>query len=908
MTYNTISLCALKLTKNLPSQTYYVMSFPQVAKEYIKSFQSKLNKSQEKVNLPTKSLYKALHLMPGLIYISPISGKNTDEFWLYSLHELSTEKLSIILRYWLNTEFPTDPAEPDKSISEEEREEALRLLEAGLIWQSKTITYKTTFNVHKNNTADISSIDYILLPHIIANHLSQKDFNFQIEGNQLKFYRTVTSNNVQLIAWPPLNYVDKQKTYYYSIVLSLNLVLIPGQAYPQLHINPSIRRWISLPNSKLSAKHNTTSYILAKDNWIKSNSPATAKNQREVFLSCQMTWNKDYQWDENLGELLKQLKIMDIVPSDLLKNPALFLQGYSSKNKQKTIVAMTYKDGMSPNHEVAKTLTTNDTISLFKQISDLLSSHWQPIQYERIKLSGKKKISKIENCWSLPLPKSKKSKESEDNYQLTFDGEPSDLGKIHDLLEHQTIIRRAIARCIKDKHLTIWLWYIKEETLKERLKAIRYCFGLPDDCLKTSAENPYQYFCVEEEITFTIICKAVGDFAEPLDTTPRANSNKRQNAVNLRIKKIVDFVNANKHKISGSTVVWFELYEKDHWQSKQDPKLAIRLGFAQAGMVSQFIVPAMEKDKNYKYKAIKCIIDLLRALGVTLENPPLTLPQLNSPPITVINQVGLYLVNRTGKTTADGDNLIIPVIVRIDELWQITAIFPRINESDDGWQPYQQALLDINTEGKSYQKSSQDQGLIRNWIKKILNKKELRNKDTILYCESQNIRSIWKWLQDTNINQQGLSFAENKEQNFEQFAGLRLVRVRLKGNNETPEWFAEENDKKSAHITGLFQHPEKLPVFYSLPNKSPTMSGNRNNLSRIVEPGSDWKHPQIVEFTIGYHQENDNLESLAMIAHNSRKGILQYGDFLQLPQILHYAKLMKEYVLMLNSEDTENTD
>jgi hypothetical protein len=57
---------------------------------------------------------------------------------------------------------------------------------------------------------------------------------------------------------------------------------------------------------------------------------------------------------------------------------------------------------------------------------------------------------------------------------------------------------------------------------------------------------------------------------------------------------------------------------------------------------------------------------------------------------------------------------------------------------------------------------------------------------------------------------------------------------------------------------------------------------------------------------IGYHQAGDNFLELAAIAHESRKGVLQYEDFLEVPKVLHYAKQIANYVLMLDDDDHDN--
>lgn len=81
---------------------------------------------------------------------------------------------------------------------------------------------------------------------------------------------------------------------------------------------------------------------------------------------------------------------------------------------------------------------------------------------------------------------------------------------------------------------------------------------------------------------------------------------------------------------------------------------------------------------------------------------------------------------------------------------------------------------------------------------------------------------------------------------------------------------------------------------------------NSNTDSKIAKPGKYWAHPSPVEIVIGYHQAGDDFRELAAIAHESRKGVLQYEDFLEVPRVLHYAKQMADYVLMLDDDESDN--
>lgn len=207
-------------------------------------------------------------------------------------------------------------------------------------------------------------------------------------------------------------------------------------------------------------------------------------------------------------------------------------------------------------------------------------------------------------------------------------------------------------------------------------------------------------------------------------------------------------------------------------------------------------------------------------------------------------------------------------------------------------------MLRINQDGNSYTNDAQGKAKIRTFIEQTLKKKELRGKPTILYCQAENLREAWTWLQDTQISTEGLSFAERDQPVFVSMPELRVIRVR----QETPEWFGINGDQVSGFVTGIFQNPDHDRVFFSLGDKPATMNG-LNTDSKIDQPGKFWAHPTLVEIVIGYCQEGDNFLELAAIAHESRKGVLQYEDFLEVPRVLHYAKQMADYVLMLDDDD-----
>ena len=935
MVYHTIRLCAYKLKSNIPAQEYYAMNFPEDAKQYIRGLAVKRDKTPiDKTNIPVRSLYKALRLAPGLIHIGKVSPEE-GEFWLYSPYQLPERFLSAILDYWIETEFPDEPSNRKKiGISYDEKQSAMSYLSPeNLIWEREPISYTNNFATYPNGTANLSGNDFILLPHILATELSKPGLKFDLDGEQLQFYRTIPSNGrAELISWQPLNYTENGQTYYYSIVITFNVVTVPSQPYPQIHITPSIRRWLSINNSQLSNNHASIAYIRAKLNWGKALNPG---NLSECFVNCSMvSKNGNADWDENLAELIEKLDIPSISPSEILANPSAALRGNPN-------IGITFKDGMEPDHLVAKGLPTANTHQLLQQIDDELKEYLEPIyclrqDYHKSKHSQffdlkrpksfdkplvKNKVEtekqfevrrkRLEQTQATELRKClKKKRESESDYQIRR--EELEKKQEQELLEckpkleeteeafqerlkqfsqelsrKQAELRQAIRSSIGEQ-LTIWIWYIKDYNLAERLKAIQYCLGLPN-----VVAGSYSF---AEGLTVNIRTEEAASLAErlKLPTNNKPNSEQRKKAVNKRISEIAKIVQSVKSELPGKVGVWFELYGKECYNKYPwcDPKNAIRVGFADIKIGSQFITP---ERKSYHQKAISSFIDLLRFLGVRLAPSHITLPNVDKD--TPINEVALHLVNRTSKTSAHGKAQLIPVMVKMSSLTaEISAIYPGL----DSWLPYDEAATSINNDGRSFQNDAQGKTAIREWIEQTLAKKELRDKPTILYCDAVNIRQVWTWLQDTQISSQGLSFAERDNPIFKSMPGLRLIRIRT--GNETAEYYGINEERRSRFVTGIFKNLDNERVFLSIGDKPATMNG-LNTDSKIKNPEKDWKHPSIVEITIGYCQEGDDLLKLAAIAHESRHGVLQYERFLEKPRVLHYAEQIAEYVLMLNDDD-----
>ena len=531
----------------------------------------------------------------------------------------------------------------------------------------------------------------------------------------------------------------------------------------------------------------------------------------------------------------------------------------------------------------------------------------------------------------------KKEDETDEHYQSRYARYEK---RLEQLFSEKKRLREAIRNSI-GKELTIEIWYINSSTRDALIKAVWYCLGL-----KTSTANTHKF--PDIDLTVTIRTQAIGKLAERLslytDNKKKLNSEQREEAINIRMGEVAETVNKIP-PVTGKVGVLVELYGEDHWKPKwTDPQAAIRLGFAQEKIdrVSKFIVPEHEESKN-KYqkiakeegrelnkreqkeinnllkelpqKAITSFLDLLRSLGVQIAPPSIVIPSATLP--DPINYVGLWLVNRTSKTSAHGKQQIIPIMVKIRSDSQlIEATFNGLSDNNSlpKWIPYDEALRKINTEGISITGDNNElKREIKAFIKRMLTSKELRGKDTLLLCDAQNIRRYWTWLQDTQISQEGVVFGTESPQLMPK---LRVVRVRQGG--ETPEWYALHNTKKqkvklfdnlveleqiSVATEGLFYLDNNERIFLSIGEKSNTMPKEKLDFSKLDKPQLHWSNPAILELTVACIQPGDKPEHWAILTHELRRMALQYKDTLARPIVLHLAAQMADYVLMVSEED-----
>lgn len=872
--YHELRTVAFRLSPHLtelPHQ-FFTLQFPEAWKSELRNLQAEAsNRSPDKVSLPIKTLNQTLRaLVPDLIYIAWNAGKRGKRPWLYSTEPINVERLWLIVHNWVSVAFP--------KASDESRERVLKSLSAEqLQWQKKSIDL-ASWQTHPNGTAKASDSDsFKLLPALIAAKFSQPGVTLEYGSEVLRFRRAplaVGSQGAELISWPPIRVPDNRENkndWFYSVLITLTVQTVPFQTYPVIYCDLGIRRWVSQPDTSIPGGKNTSIYLLTNVPWIRglnqshSFQVASVRSRR---LSETEQEQKKYQlaWSGQLTHLLDNLNWQQLpTPKNIRANPeaAFNVSGNPS-------AAIVYRHGMKPEHKVGSGLMPGDRHPLAEQIAKLLEAEF---------------------IFTTLLPRVKYPKLSTSAKKLFFDKleyNEEKVSKIGWLSDEAYVKRRRAIGQATNEQLTIEIFHQSPNIRQMLVNSVCEILGLSKPVkLPQTWHTP--------QIALTLQAHPLGPLRAPLMLNSSIKNNKKQlrDAINQRLDEVLEQI----PEAVEATVTFVELGSADAFGDKDDPKDTLRLAFARTGRLTQFITPGKEK---LAHRAKNGFLDLLRQLGV----PP-RLPELPKQLPPSLNYVGLWLIKQNKKNNPMGSKQTFPILVHIaSETGQIRATAPGL----DGWLPYQQALLAIG-KGQAQGYTYPHQSKTMKFIQKKLENDVLALGETLLICHAHNLRRTWTWLQDGKITIDNIAFGkEPPEPIDDEWEGLRIVRVRSSQSHETPEWYGLKEDAQG-FSKGLFKIGQR--VFASTYQKpvqfkkiSPRLSKasswtTRTGEGRQPAPKSYAWNPAMYELTVACIQPGDDPVTWAALTHELRNTASHYNESTALPLPLHLAKLVEEYVLLL---------
>ncbi|MBN6052850.1 DUF3962 domain-containing protein, partial [Nonomuraea sp. RK-328] len=733
----------------------------------------------------------------------------------------------------------------------------------------------------------------------------------------------------------PLPFVSGTRTWWYSIVLNITLHTVPFDSLPRFNLHFGVRRWATRVSSTTGKVHlpyrrKTTVVLRPRVPYL----PGAPRSERYALARVERRWDRERaEWTTgwvNGGPagILRGISLAEPFPGaeEILSSP----EDWLDQGLRAGIVYSTAMGG----HEVKAGLMSHQRSELTEWAEQALPAEMRATP--ALVRTRRAKSSKPLNAAPASMKKEDKQetdvrRSSERRMSAAFamsrlapDADPETLPVLEARLLWQTRALReaAIAELVEQLGLKGDGGAMSEE----QHEAARP--GDPVLLEWQSAELTVRLRCIK--LTAGLgegLALAPKGTPRPLSAISTAVQARRTSA---RVWLAEDITDKNP------TLALVELDRRADFETgDHDPKFALRLGFADAGAVTQFVtVP----KKAGRYDSVKTLghrvsmawDDGLRQLGIRV-HPEHSLGE-RLPAGLRYAAIWLVRKNRTARNRWPAH---VPIAVLVTPRGSGSGVAdvqgwdPEANE----WISYPALLLKLTRlaevsvlgsenggQGSYYRDMDQQRRDTEEWLQKML--RSLRGTPTLLLAHGQNARSHWTWLQDGRVEPDRIRDGHAPGRRLH--PDLRLVRVRTARDRETPQWWGL-NPKDEAN--GLPSHlwvPQSegmSRVFYSTtpkPAQFRTSAIEADKLAPRPRRGSEggsridtnipgW-NPGLVEIAVlGCHQDDgDDPESLAFAVHQLRQPP-DYPQALALPLPLHLAELGQEYVLPTIAEEDADT-
>lgn len=845
------------------------MAFPATWKTTLHELQSAQSGRDPAVSrLKISTLNKALRaLVPDLISIAPNADKQDVRHWLTGRQSIDERAIHRIMTEWVRAEYP--------NVDQAARRSALESMRpSDLQWQEQTFDVGS-WGVADNGTAvPKSGESFVLLPDLLAAQLSQSGVSFQLGADRLQFRRVPLSpggQGAQLVSWPPLRFTEKRgRTWYFSVLITLTVQTVPFQAFPVIHCDLGLRRWASQPVTYMPAGDETSVFLLTQVPWLEDVPLSTS------FQVAPMRWTRSstgrgpgqYVWGSNLAPILNALvssRRSFADPEMIRADPVAALNLSGDWH-----AALAYRNGIRPDHAVSAGIMPAKRRELTEQIVAQLKS--------LVVLSDSLPKCYPTRSFSITVsrnPFDERSAEAVGPWS-TEDARLRDR-RFHVAPSVHAERRAAIAKAIGNE-LPIEIYFQTSDVRNALIQVLEGLLGVTiGESFPTTINTP--------ELRLIVRVCALGGLGAPLSIPATGGSfrDRLQTAIRTRI----DAIAAQVPSETGPVAAFIELQGEDHFQGADDPKHAIRAGFAQVNRLTQFL--GVGNDARLPHRAINGVLDMFRQLGVVVGLP---LPERIGPHRLAL--VGLWLVNRQRESSPSRVQQALPVLVHIDtETLQVKAHAPGL----PGWLPYPQALLALSKAAVrgEIQAFQRPRDALR-FIRPTIEREFAGMGETLLLAHAQNARRAWPWLANNRLSVDTLTFGEEPPQSLRRWRGLRVIRIRDSQSYETPEWYAQ-SEADTGFTRGLFVMGER--VFASTHDK-PLQFQKARRGGELEELA--W-NPAIIELTVAALQPGDQFQPWAAYTHELRQALIHYEGATVLPLPLHLAEAASEYSVALDAPD-----
>ncbi|AYF78526.1 DUF3893 domain-containing protein [Nocardia yunnanensis] len=879
------------------SQPYYTLAFPAEWRDPVLDLYrlSRPERSRDRIKqVPIRRLNAVLKtLVPDIIAVGADASFDETLPWLYAREQPSEALMRRFVRAWLRDLNPSE--EGFRQFTKTARDLDLDKLQ----WQQRQVDLlEHTLSV--GGTRVPSDHLYRVLPSLLADKIEALPPYFHC-GEEMTFKRVAIDaigGGAELISWPPRTHTPKgkktdgnqPKTWYYSGYIRLVLRTVPFSSIPRVHVSCGIRRWVSTPNPFTRGRA-ISAYLLASDPLIEE-----APQPQQRFAVARLEWNSQTQsmkWVHGGPEgMLSGLSAVDNLPAPdvFVKEPDRWIQGRDG------VQAALVHHAMMGYHGVGVGLMPNERRRLIEWVSQAMEPDFvlaPPLNRSAIKKDNPARQLKKKP----PVPTKKGTdQEIEEARQQGAQVEA----------QNATIRREAVADAVAGTLSVVLLHQNDERVIDRLLAAVEDSLGLSGFCV---SRGPSDWTWSTPKLSVTVHAEPLGALGAPLEydgKQPRKGKQHEQ-VIDGRRKEAARRI----REIAATTgtptqLAIIVLDDKDKFKQRTtDPKFALRIGCADAGVVTQFIRPIddSDKDDDIDHRARASWDDALRQAGMRF------VPQHSLGAVVPedLNQVAFWLVKRrVDDTNTSAQFTPIAVLIRPKQ----PCIMARSSEMND-WVPYPQLLTSLTglVRPDALKTAAEQQRVTAEFIQKTLYR--LRPYPTLILTHAQNTRNRWPWLQNPGMVRDSIRLGDGPLQHLTLHGRhLRIARIATSSRDETPQCWALDGDTPGGHSKGLWvanDADENTRVFYSTSGKTSTQTSITIDDSKLtphigkdgkprIRPADNAWNPTMLELTMIGFDDRDSAEQWAMYLHQQRSAD-DYRDELGLPLALHVAQLADQYAL-----------
>ncbi len=850
---------------------------------------------------------------PEIVTVDSTARFGSENPWLYCQDPYPIAVTNLYIATWLKN-LPRDADDPEAAAL---MMNCFRDLDtAALSWQRGRVDLLQQ-RVSPGGTALPAPHVYRLLPDVLAERIVRQG-RYEHHGRQLSFRQVAGrtgargqgSGGAELMS----NVIEHvrgrrgggdSKPTYYAATLRITVRTVPFSSVPRVHLTAGVRRFVTgkvyMPYGK-----GVSAYLLPDDSLVHDGP------QPQRFAVAMLEWqNGTTDWRQGgAAGMLAGISALDALPSPdrLVKEADHWIHGRDGIR-----IAIGHQAAMG-RHTIGTGLMPSERRRLIEWAEQAIAPEFVAVPKLERSAYARPPMKQLRKLPS--IPKDMEEKEPEERAVII---DRRELNAAH----NAQVLRARLSEALEGEDLVAVVLH-QDDVIRDRMiEAAETGLGLSGH---RREQGPDTWVWEAAELTVRLHALPLGALGAPLggDDVPRRGQ-EHDKAIEERRIGVARAMAALREAAPGVRLAFVELDGQDafrHAKRRADPKHAIRLSCADAGLVTQFIRPPdpdaepEEALADAGMRAAAAWSDGLRQTGMRL------VPQHSLGDALIpmnLNQVTFHLVERRldGPT---GKQQFTPIALLIRP--GATCVLGRSADMH-AWVPYPELLRSLTGRVEGRKNSAEQSALMAAFVKKTL--AQLRSTPTLVLVHGQDVRKRWPWLKNDGLERDRLGLDGGPTQRIGLYGKqLRVVRVADGSRDETPQCWAEREEsepglrgqQRGGIAKGLWRSAvqgDSGRVFYSTADKPSTQTKLTNDDAKLTphvnaagknahRPMTNAWNPAPLELTAACLQPGDDAEAWASYVHQQRF-CEDYRDALGLPLILHLAQLADHYALPHEVED-----